>query len=37
LLQYFQQRHEIPHSENVVFHEESQRIEVIHLAVDMVV
>jgi hypothetical protein len=37
LLQYFKQRHEIPHSENVVFHEESQHIEVIHLAVDTMV
>ena len=37
LLQYFQQRHEIPHSENVVFHEESQHIEAIHLPVDAVV
>ena len=36
-LQHFEQRHEIPHSEDVVFHEQSQRIHAINFAVDAMV
>ena len=36
-LQHLEQRHEIPHSEDVVFHEKSQYIKAIHFAVNAVV
>ena len=35
-LQHLEQRHEIPHGEDVVFHEKSQRINAINFAVDAV-
>jgi hypothetical protein len=35
-LQHLEQRHEIPHGEDVVFHEKSQHIKAIHFAVDAV-
>ena len=36
-LQHLQQRHEIPHGEDVVFHEEAQRPQAVDLPVDGVV